>query len=478
MKKIMITTIFVLSLGFMTLFNTTSVFAGGSSHGAVIEGIETSAEYGHVLDYNNTNEVLERINYISYIRDWNAGSYKFYTMSPDNGTQLIKKGTLRLETGVGNTATSLADIYSAYGVNIKLYVTSDGTTFSEVTGELDAKGYYANDVDLKGYYVEYEMTRDTILDLSVALYVTHEIRIDYDKLTPAQKAGTEGLAQWLDSKSANAAATPNYQRIFIVNPEISGTVKYQQLADQADMPVWDQATVIADVPVDLLRADGSIIASTKTDANGRFVFSNQLDNATGFNLANSSEQLYISIDGQGMKEWQVVAGTSVVLTDDLALGTIIDVSKSQTDFDFAMSKTDWKSGYTNHDLKGENALGSQFILTNFEKAQDVSTVTAHYLDESGNILADAKKMSGPVNAAYQTEKLDIDGYEFKMMDPLSAAVSGTFKQNHQDVIYIYTKVPGTNVLPETGSGYVEGVLGGMLFLISGSAYVIINSKRK
>lgn len=479
MKKITMTTIFIISLVFMMLFNTTAVFAGGSSRGAVIEGIETSSEYGHVLDYVNTNEVLHRTNYISYIRDWKAGSYKYYTMSPDNGTQLIKQGTLQLETGIGNTQTSLEDIYNAYGVNIKMYVTVDGTTFTDVTGELDANGYYVNDTDLKGYYVEYEMTRDTVLDTNVVIFVTHEIRIDYDKLTPAQKTGTEGLDQWLDSKSANTAATPNYQRIFIVNPEISGTVKYQKLADEAEVPTWDQASAIANITVDLMRADGTVIATTKTDADGRFVFSNQLDNAMQFNLANSLEKMYISIDGQGMKEWQNVAGTMVNTEDEIELGTIVDVSKSQPVFEFAMSKTEWKASYLGHDLNGEKALGSQFILTNLDNInEELATVTAHYLDEEGNVLAAAKTMSDAVDATYQTEKLNIAGYEFKMMDPLSAPVSGTYKVDHQDVIYIYTKVPGPNVLPETGNGLVEGALGGAVLLAGSGVYLAFSSRRK
>ncbi len=70
-------------------------------------------------------------------------------------------------------------------------------------------------------------------------------------------------------------------------------------------------------------------------------------------------------------------------------------------------------------------------------------VTATYVDEDGNVIADEDVYSGQIGDSYTTEQKQIPGYEFKEMDPNSAPASGTFQLEEQTVIYVYTKKLGS-----------------------------------
>lgn len=77
-------------------------------------------------------------------------------------------------------------------------------------------------------------------------------------------------------------------------------------------------------------------------------------------------------------------------------------------------------------------------------------VTAKYVDEDGNEIADQEVFSGNIGDSYTTEQKDVTGYEFKEMHDDSADATGTFKREPQEVIYVYTKKLGSLTVIKVG----------------------------
>lgn len=70
----------------------------------------------------------------------------------------------------------------------------------------------------------------------------------------------------------------------------------------------------------------------------------------------------------------------------------------------------------------------------------LSSVIAHYHDESGNTIAPDETIVGHVGIAYGTKKKAISGYTFKEVE---GPAEGYFTDSPQTVTYIYTKGQGT-----------------------------------
>lgn len=89
------------------------------------------------------------------------------------------------------------------------------------------------------------------------------------------------------------------------------------------------------------------------------------------------------------------------------------------------------------------------VLTNITFDPDVpiagGDVTANYVDENGNKIADPFVKSGNVGDEYSTEQKEIDGYTFKKVQ---GNTTGTFTSDAQTVTYVYTKNPVTPASPE------------------------------
>lgn len=65
-----------------------------------------------------------------------------------------------------------------------------------------------------------------------------------------------------------------------------------------------------------------------------------------------------------------------------------------------------------------------------------TTITAKYIDQDGNVIADDVVKTGNVSDDYSTEKKDIPGYTFQ---EVQGKPVGTFSEVNQTVTYIYTK---------------------------------------
>lgn len=65
-----------------------------------------------------------------------------------------------------------------------------------------------------------------------------------------------------------------------------------------------------------------------------------------------------------------------------------------------------------------------------------TTITAKYIDQDGNVIADDVVKTGNVSDDYSTEKKDIPGYTFQ---EVQGKPVGTFSEVNQTVTYIYSK---------------------------------------
>jgi len=74
-------------------------------------------------------------------------------------------------------------------------------------------------------------------------------------------------------------------------------------------------------------------------------------------------------------------------------------------------------------------------------------VTAKYVDENGNPIADDVIASGNVGDPYSTTQKDVPGYTFK---EVQGNPTGSFTDQDQTVTYVYTKNPATDNNDGTG----------------------------
>lgn len=94
----------------------------------------------------------------------------------------------------------------------------------------------------------------------------------------------------------------------------------------------------------------------------------------------------------------------------------------------------------------EYANGNTLLQTGMEYYRTTwGNVSVNYVDEDGNVLADAQHINGDVGRAYATTPKPIAGYSVSRID---GNANGTFTTELQTVTYVYTKniVKGADVL--------------------------------
>ena len=110
------------------------------------------------------------------------------------------------------------------------------------------------------------------------------------------------------------------------------------------------------------------------------------------------------------------------------------------------------AGYTFKEVQG-NSTGSftaqdQTVTYVYTKNPVAGgNVTAKYVDESGNSIADNVVSSGNVGDPYSTTQKDVPGYTFK---EVQGNPTGSFTDQDQTVTYVYTKNPATDNNGGTG----------------------------
>ena len=117
-------------------------------------------------------------------------------------------------------------------------------------------------------------------------------------------------------------------------------------------------------------------------------------------------------------------------------------------------------GYTFKEVQG-NASGtftsdSQTVTYVYTKNPVAGgNVTATYVDENGNKIADPVVKSGNVGDEYSTEQKEINGYTFK---EVQGNATGTFTADSQIVTYVYNKNPKAPENPVTPASPAKPVI--------------------
>lgn len=101
-------------------------------------------------------------------------------------------------------------------------------------------------------------------------------------------------------------------------------------------------------------------------------------------------------------------------------------------------------------LKPDKA--TETVWFGYIKTSDLiaGNVTAIYVDEAGNEIAEREVFTGKVGDTYITKEKDIPGYEFVKVDEKGASATGEFKKEPQIVRYIYKKKLGTLTVIKVG----------------------------
>lgn len=456
MKKIY-KSLLVLMLTFTTLViinRPTTIDALGSFQKAVISGVESQSDYGGVLIYPNAeNRRMYRENYVQLRNFLSSDNHMVWTtISPDDGIQDFETGSLEfyLSNNYHDDDHTIQEMHDN-GFDFKFYVTTDYVNFVEATDELDFNTEthaYSYAKPLVGYKLSVDkLIPGAVTDKTVAIALNHNIELNYNNMTQGQLEGYEPLESWNDSRSANQPATPNHQNIYVIQPEISGTIKHQ-IIDDGETPVWNDANLKEGVSITLVEntpAGDVDVATTTTDANGKFIFSNT--KGAAYSFTDSHNTLTVRINHDGYKLWDVNgAAVTEASSNEVLIGRITDISRYQPDFNTAISKTNWKSPFDTQQAEGENALGREAILT--ENPIIEGTLNVSYVDTDGNTLEATKTTKEPVGTPYDTEKLLFPGYTFKVNQ--GDSIKGNYIDGVLNVVYVYEK-DAPIVIPQKGT---------------------------
>ena len=313
-----------------------------------------------------------------------------------------------------------------------------GYTFKEVQGS--ATGTFTD----QSQTVTYVYTKDPVAGGSVTVkYVDTDGNVISDNVI---KSGNIGDAYTTEQKSI-----PGYT-FKEVQGSASGT-----FTDQSQTVIY----VYTKDPVKPVSGGDVTVKYADTDGN---VISDNVIKSGNIGDAYTTEQK--SIPGYTFKEVQGSAsGTftdqsqtvTYVYTKNPVVGGDVTARYVDTDGNVISEKviksgnigdaytTEQKSipGYTFKEVQG-SASGtftdqSQTVTYVYTKDPVAGgSVTVKYVDTDGNVISDNVIKSGNIGDAYTTEQKSIPGYTFK---EVQGSASGTFTDQSQTVIYVYTKDP-------------------------------------
>lgn len=175
--------------------------------------------------------------------------------------------------------------------------------------------------------------------------------------------------------------------------------------------------------------------------NGVYVYS---DNGTT-NISNLTINPIASI-------WNSVGKLTEKFVDESGNSIAADVVSSGNIGDPYSTAQKDIAGYTFKEVqgspKGSFTAQDQTVTYIYTKNPVAGgNVTAKYVDESGNPIADDVIASGNVGDPYSTTQKDVPGYTFK---EVQGNPTGSFTDQDQTVTYVYTKNPATDNNGGTG----------------------------
>ncbi|GKT02535.1 MucBP domain-containing protein [Furfurilactobacillus entadae] len=172
---------------------------------------------------------------------------------------------------------------------------------------------------------------------------------------------------------------------------------------------------------------------------------------TPVNAAQTGNDLTITSQTVGIDGQPALTGYKTYNSSDAPLVTInghqyiIKNSKQYSTIRYAIIDNQYGvSGYPSLS-EVQYANGNTLIQTGMEYYRTTwGNVNVNYVDEQGNVIADAEVVNGDVNATYATTPKTIAGYSVKSV---TGDTTGTFTVQPKTVTYVYTKdaVKGADV---------------------------------
>ena len=237
----------------------------------------------------------------------------------------------------------------------------------------------------------------------------------------------------------------------------NGTTNISNLTINPIAPIWNSVGKLTEKFVD--ESGNSIAADVVSSGNIGDPYSTAQKDIAGYTFKEVQGSPKGSFTAQDQTVTYIytknpVAGGNVtakyvdesgnsIATDVVSSGNISDpYSTTQKDI----------AGYTFKEVqgspKGSFTAQDQTVTYVYTKNPVAGgNVTAKYVDESGNPIADDVIASGNVGDPYSTTQKDVPGYTFK---EVQGNPTGSFTDQDQTVTYVYTKNPATDNNGGTG----------------------------
>ncbi len=438
-KNRIVVLILILSIIIGSSLNANAVSSGFQGD---VEGRETKSSYykSFRLFYPNIESSFLNRTYDFHASNMNEDTSVSAKVILGNSTiQSVEENSLEMIFMVNNQTIDLDD--PMYNFDFK--VSTDGNIFSSGKSDLEKQSdeTYKYKDSIKGYQIIFE-NNPSLFHKNISYQSTHKIKLDLDKITEAQRRGQEKLPDILSSKNIYSDDLTREwgHDIYIINPSISGTIFYENLPTNVEKPTGTNLLPKSDIQVNLIEKTdtGNLIVSTaKTDANGRFKFSN-IDGEP-FKLKDSKNELFITIDEDAYSSWSFHNNLIEKLDETSgSLAKITDISRYQDEFENVMKNVEWSDEFKTLETNGERAKNFQVILTD-KSTSNYGSVTVKYLDKFGNEISDSETLSGKIGESYKTVPKSINNY--KLFGLEGASPEGKFSSQSTIVKYIYEKEP-------------------------------------
>ncbi|CAJ1228538.1 hypothetical protein LZY01_03520 [Levilactobacillus zymae] len=336
---------------------------------------------------------------------------------------------------VDETGTALADPTTQTGDQDSTYTTTPidipGYTLSETPA--NATGTFTDgNQDVIYVYTKNAVAKGTITvhyvdEAGKALADPTTQTGDQDSTYTTTPVDIPGYT--LSQTPANATGTftdGNQDVIYVYtkNAVAKGTITVHYV-DEAGKALADPTTQTGD--------QDSTYTTTPIDVPG-YTLSETPANATGTFTDGNQDVIYVYTKNA------VAKGTITVHYVDEAGKALADPTTQTGELDSTYTTTPINiSGYTLSqtpaNATGTFTDGNQNVIYVYTKnAVAKGTITVHYVDENGKVIAPATTQTGDQGSAYTTSPLDITGYTLQQT-PTNA--TGIFTEGNQDVTYVY-----------------------------------------
>lgn len=258
-----------------------------------------------------------------------------------------------------------------------------------------------------------------------------------DKADQTKKlAGAKFQLYTLDGEKSGQEATTNAEGKIIFDNIQSGKYKLIETEAPTGYTISDELKEGKEVTVN---ADGSVSSYTiENSAETGSVILTKEDSVTKALLAGAEFELQ-KADGTKIQDGLTTNVNGELSLSELAPGDYQFVeTKAPTDYELDRTPVEFSIAF-------KQQTPTQVTKTNKKKS---GTVKALFVDTEGNTLAETESYTGDVGETYTASARSITGYTLKE-EPTNK--TGVYKEEAQEVIFVYEKNQEQPVSPETPS---------------------------